>query len=107
MKTGFRYLYFLIVFICGTVNLTGQSIQEKADSIQLLIKNTAEDTAKSKHYVTLGALYVYNQPAKALSLLHKALTFLGVPIPSELQNAQIQQQSSAFPGQQCARLWKN
>ena len=45
------------------------------DSIQLLIENATEDTTKSKHYVTLGALYVYNQPDKAVKLLHEALTF--------------------------------
>jgi signal transduction histidine kinase len=68
-------LYISILLVCCTIRLSSQSIQQKTDSIQLLIENASEDTIKSKHYVTLGALYVYNDPNKAVKLLHEALVF--------------------------------
>ena len=54
------------------VQLFAQSVEQQADSLQLLIKDATEDTLKAQYYYELGVLYIYNAPDKAVSYLHKA-----------------------------------
>ena len=73
MKLIFKFLYTLILFVCFATNLSGQSIEEKADSLLSLIEKTTIDTVKVKHYINLGAMYVYSEPNKASEFFHKGL----------------------------------
>jgi signal transduction histidine kinase/DNA-binding response OmpR family regulator len=78
MKGIKRYKHYVMLSLflsAFAFALNGQSIEQQADSIQLLIESAKEDTIRAKYSVAKGALYIYNEPSKAVQLLHKALAF--------------------------------
>ena len=62
-----------MLLACFSINLSSQSIQQKADSLLALIENTEIDTVKANHYISLGKMYLYNNPTEATQFLRKGL----------------------------------
>lgn len=71
----YKNLLLLILMISLAHVVSAQSLDQQADSLMQLIENETIDTIKARHYVTLGALYVYSNPKKALGLIRESLAF--------------------------------
>ncbi len=67
-----KQIALLSILLTLMVQLSAQTIEQKADSLQLLIEKATEDTLKAKYYHSLGSLYIYSEPPKAISILQKA-----------------------------------
>ncbi len=68
-----RFHLLGILLLINTSLLFSQTINQKADSILLLIEKEVEDSVKAKHYIRLGGLFVYSEPEKSTKYLHQAL----------------------------------